>query len=216
MPSRAVDPALPRVRALDADLLVTAAGPAQFPAQERPEIAFAGRSNVGKSSLLNRLAARRGLARTSSEPGKTRLLNFFRVSCVVEEAGVEPQRREVVLVDLPGYGYAKVSKAERNRWRTLVESYLGGRDALRAVVVLQDLRREFAEGDRDLLDWLAGRGIPAIVVLTKTDKLPTMQRGKRVRALMEASGLPDEQVIVTSAITGDGVDRLWRALFDRL
>lgn len=205
-----------RIRALEADLLATAAGPAQFPAPERPEFAFAGRSNVGKSSLLNRLAARRGLARTSAEPGKTRLLNFFRVRCAVEEAGAETGRREVVLVDLPGYGYAKVSKEERNRWRTLVERYLGDREVLRAVVVLQDVRREIAEGERDLLDWLAGRGIPAIVVLTKTDKLATMQRGKRVRALTEASGLPEEQVIVTSAATGDGVAALWRALFQRL
>lgn len=216
MPSPPIDRSLPRVRALDAELLITAAGVAQFPAPERPEFAFAGRSNVGKSSLLNRLAARRGLARTSAEPGKTRLLNFFRVTCAVERDGEDPQRREVVLVDLPGYGYAKVSKEERNRWRSLVESYLGGRDVLRAVVVLQDLRREFSESESDLLAWLAARGVPAILVLTKTDKLPPMQRGKRVRALRDASGLPEEQVIVTSAVTGDGVDALWRALFSTL
>ncbi len=197
----------PRVRAIDAEIIATAAGPAQFPQPEFPEFAFAGRSNVGKSSLLSRLANRRGLARASADPGKTRLLHFYRVSCAVDA-----ERRAVVLVDLPGYGYAKVSKAERRRWRDLVESYLGRRDPLRAVIVLQDVRRELAEAERELFAWLAERGLPIVLVLTKTDKLAPMQRSLRVRALAEAAGLPEGRVLATSATTGAGVDALWEAL----
>jgi len=198
------------VRPLEAGLVATAAGPAQFPAAGLPEFAFAGRSNVGKSSLLNRLAGRRSLARTSAEPGKTRLLHFYRVECAVDE-----ERRAFVLVDLPGYGYAKVSKQERNRWRDLVESYLVRRDVLRVVIVLQDVRRELAEAERELLVWLAERGAPALLVITKIDKLPAMQRQLRVRALTAAAGLPAGHVIATSSLTGHGVDEIWRALLVR-
>jgi len=198
------------VRAIQAEIIATAAGPAQFPPPDLPEFAFAGRSNVGKSSLLNRLAGRRGLARISAEPGKTRLLHFYRVECAVQEA-----RRSFVLVDLPGYGYAKVSKQERNRWRELVESYLGKRDVLRLVIVLQDIRREIAEAERELLAWLAERGAPGLLVLTKIDKLAPMQRALRVRALTDAAGLPEGHVLATSATTGAGVDELWSALLAR-
>lgn len=197
----------PNVRAIDAEIIATAAGPAQFPQPELPEFAFAGRSNVGKSSLLSRMASRRGLARASADPGKTRLLHFYRVSCAVDDA-----RRSVVLVDLPGYGYAKVSKAERNRWRGLVEGYVGQRDALRAVIVLQDVRRELADAERELFAWLAERRLPIVLALTKTDKLAPMQRALRVRTLTEAAGLPEGRVVATSAVTGAGIDALWEAL----
>jgi len=205
------DAAAPRVRAVHAERIATAAGPAQFPPADPPEIAFAGRSNVGKSSLLSRLAGRRGLARTSAEPGKTRLLHFYRVECAVQDA-----RRSVVLVDLPGYGYAKVSKQERAGWRTLVEGYLGGRAALRAVVVLHDVRRELADAEHELLLWLAERGSPALLVLTKIDKLAPMQRALRIRALRDAAELPEGHVLATSATTGEGIDELWCALLGRI
>ncbi len=165
---------------------------------------------MGKSSLLNRLAGRRGLARTSADPGKTRLLHFYRVECAVDE-----ERRSVVLVDLPGYGYAKVSKQERGRWRALVETYLGGRDALRGVVLLHDLRREIGEAERELLVWLAERGMPGVLVLTKIDKLAPMRRAQRVRELVDAAALPEGHVLATSAVTGAGVEDLWRALLSR-
>jgi GTP-binding protein len=128
---------------------------------------------------------------------------------------VDETRRAFLLVDLPGYGYAKVSKAERNRWRDLVESYLGKREVLRAVIVLQDIRRELAEAERELLVSLAERGSPALLVVTKIDKLPAMQRGLRLRALIDEAGLPEGHVLATSAITGAGIDTLWRALLAR-
>lgn len=213
--SSAPPDAAPRVRPLRAEIVATAAGPAQHPAPDLPEVAFAGRSNVGKSSLLNRLAGRRGLARTSAEPGKTRLLHFYRVDLAGPEAGSE-RRRAVLLVDLPGYGYAKVSKRERASWRGLVEGYLDGRGVLRTVVLLHDLRREIGEDERELLAWLDARGLPVLLVLTKSDKLPPMRRAGRVRALVDAAARPPGQVLATSAQSGEGVDALWRALWSRL
>lgn len=198
------------VRPVSAGIVATVADTAKLPEPGPPELAFAGRSNVGKSSLLNRLAGRRKLARTSADPGKTRLLHFYRV-----ELACGDTRRPVLLVDLPGYGYAKVSKQERASWRRLVEGYLQGRRALRCVAVLHDVRREIGEGERELLVWLAERGIPSLLVLTKTDKLAPMRRAQRVRALVEAAGLPEGHVLATSAVTGEGVGELWQALLAR-
>lgn len=193
-------PRLPPVRA---EWLATAAKPAQFPAPGAPEVAFLGRSNVGKSSLLNALVGRRGLARTSSTPGKTRLLHWFRI----ERAG-----REIWFVDLPGYGYAKVSRREREQWKGWIEAYLGGRSTLRLAVLLQDLRREPGEDETLLLDWLAERGVPAIVVLTKCDKLKPMRRAERVRALRRAPALAGARVLATSAQVREGLAELWQVV----
>jgi GTP-binding protein len=190
-----------------AELLTSSPSRAHFPASELPEVAFLGRSNVGKSSLLNALAQRKQLARTSSTPGKTRLIHFFRLL-----AG----RCEFVLVDLPGYGWAKVSHKERASWRNLVESYLGARPQLRVAILLQDLRRDFGEDEDLLLAWLAERGVPACVALTKADKLKPMRRQQRVAELRSQIPLPPEQVIVTSAETRTGLDDLWRAIYARL
>jgi GTP-binding protein len=190
-----------------AELLTSSPSQAHFPASELPEVAFLGRSNVGKSSLLNALAQRKQLARTSATPGKTRLIHFFRV--VVGS-------RELVLVDLPGYGWAKVSRKERASWQHLVESYLGDRSQLRAAILLQDLRREFSEDEVLLLAWLAERGVPALVVLTKADKLKSMRRKQRVEELRRQIPLPAGQVVVTSAEKRTGLDDLWRAIHARL
>jgi GTP-binding protein len=119
---------------------------------------------------------------------------------------------DLLLVDLPGYGYAKVSKAERRRWKELVESYLAGRDALRAAVLLQDLRRDVSEDETLLLEWLAERDVPAILALTKVDKLKPMRRAQRVSRLAAAVDLPRERVVATSAETGLGIPDLWRAI----
>ena len=191
------------MKVLSAELVTVAAARDGFPRAGPPEVAFLGRSNVGKSSLLNRLVQRRQLARTSRTPGKTRLVCWYRV----ERSG-----NALLLVDLPGYGYAKVSKAERRRWKELVESYLVGRDALRAAVLLQDLRRDLSEDETLLLEWLAERDVPAILALTKVDKLKPMRRAQRVSRLVAAADLPRERVVATSAETGVGIADLWRAI----
>jgi GTP-binding protein len=196
------------VKVLGAVFEASAASPHGLPRDGLPELALLGRSNVGKSSLLNRLVGRRGLARTSATPGKTRLLQLYRVD-LRRDDGSERQLR---LLDLPGYGYARVSKQERARWRALVEGALDGRSTLRAALLLQDLRRDVGEDETLLLAWLAERGITSLVVLTKCDKLAPMQRARRVRELARAIPLPAERVIATSAETGLGIDTLWAAI----
>ena len=187
-----------------AEFLTAAARPADFPREGAPEVAFLGRSNVGKSSLINRLVNRKALARTSTTPGKTRLLHWYRAT----RDGVE-----VWLVDLPGYGFAKVSKQERAGWQALVESYLANRKTLRLAVLLQDLRRDISEDETLLLAWLAERGVPARVALTKCDKLKPMRRAERVRALTAELKLSPGSVFATSAETGLGIPELRRAVF---
>ncbi len=191
------------LKILSSQIVATAAGPEGFPPGELPEVAFLGRSNVGKSSLLNRLVARKQLARTSRTPGKTRLLHFYRV---------ERPGRELLLVDLPGYGYAKTAKSERARWKGLIEDYLGRREALRVAVLLQDLRRDPSEDETLLLDWLAEREIPALVALTKIDKLKPNKRATRLRDLGGSLPVQADWVIPTSARTGAGIDQLWQVI----
>ncbi len=164
-----------KVRA--AELHATCARADQFPSEGLPEIAFLGRSNVGKSSLLNKLVGRRKLARTSGTPGKTRLIHFFRA---------ELEQGTVLLADLPGYGWAKVSRRERESWQKLVESYLDGRAPLRAGILLQDVRRDFSEDETLLLEWLVERDVRPLIALTKVDKLKPMRRAQRVKALESA------------------------------
>ena len=189
------------MKILAAELLTSAAGPEGFPQHDLPEVAIIGRSNVGKSSLINRITGRRSLARASATPGKTRLLNFFRV--------LRPEG-EVVLVDLPGYGYAKVSKLERRGWQRLIESYLERRANLRLAILLQDVRRDPGPDEIDLLPWLAARGVPVIGAATKVDRVGARERAARLRAL-GAAGLPIEW-IATSGRSGEGVVPLWAAI----
>jgi GTP-binding protein len=165
-----------------------------------PEVAFAGRSNVGKSSLLNRLVRRKKLARVSNTPGRTREINFFRVN------------DEFILVDLPGYGYARISKEQRAAWRPLIEGYMRRSPQLRGIVQLIDARHDPTIEDRQMLDFLAELGVPSIIVLTKIDKLTTAQAAKRIPELSSTLGLGEEQVITFSAVSGRGRDELAEAI----
>jgi GTP-binding protein len=169
-----------------------------------PEIAFAGRSNVGKSSLLNRLVRRKAFARVSRTPGRTREINFFEVN------------HRFVLVDLPGYGYARISKERRAEWRPLIEGYLRQSPNLRGVVQLIDVRREPSDDDLQLLDFLGEIGTPTIVAITKVDKLSSAAVPPRVRELTAALGLDGDQVIPFSATTGLGRDDLASAIVSLL
>lgn len=165
-----------------------------------PEIAFAGRSNVGKSSLLNRLVRRKAFARVSRTPGRTREINFFQVNA------------RFVLVDLPGYGYARISKERRAEWRPLIEGYLSRSTNLRGVVQLIDVRRDPTDDDLQMLDFLSELGTPTIIAVTKMDKLSASAATARVRELTTALGLDEDQVIPFSAHTGQGRDDLAAAI----
>jgi len=164
-----------------------------------PEIAFAGRSNVGKSSLLNRLVRRKAFARVSRTPGRTREINFFKVNS------------QFVLADLPGYGYAKISKQRKADWKPLIEGYLKS-PVLAGVVQLLDIRRDPSEDDMAMLDFLAELELPTIVVLTKSDKLPRLAAAERVAAIRKDLSLEPDQTIPFSSSTGEGRDELAQAL----
>ncbi|MFP6655078.1 MAG: ribosome biogenesis GTP-binding protein YihA/YsxC, partial [Myxococcota bacterium] len=194
-----------RMKILEAELIASAPRIDKLPSSGLPEIAFLGRSNVGKSSLLNALVRRKKLARTSSTPGKTRDLVLFRI---------RTDRGDLGFVDLPGYGWAKVSRKEREGWGRLAESYLSGRPELRLAIVLQDLRRTWSEDESLLLQWLATKNVPSRIVLTKTDKFKQMKRKERIRALTEEIGPGFGNPISTSAQKKDGLDLVWRACFE--
>jgi GTP-binding protein len=170
------------------------------PEHALPEVAFAGRSNVGKSSLINKLVRRKKFARVSNTPGRTREVNFFRVN------------DQFVLVDLPGYGYARVSKDMRATWRPLIEGVLRDAARLRGVVLLLDARREPSPEDLQMLEFLAELGTPAIIVATKVDKLVKSARDTRLASLAAQSGIESEQMIPFSAVTGEGRDELAEAV----
>ncbi len=171
-----------------------------------PQIAFAGRSNVGKSSLINTLLlrTRKKMAHVSARPGKTRAVNFFQVN------------DRFFLVDLPGYGFAKVPDQMRDDWARLVEGYLSRPDGPRAVVQLVDARRDPTESDLQMLRYLASLKVPALVALTKIDKLSRSERSTRLRTLPEALGLAPEQVIPFSSKTGEGREVLLASMDDLL
>jgi len=170
------------------------------PESPLPEVAFAGRSNVGKSSLLNSLVRRKSFARVSRTPGRTREINFFRIN------------NGFVFVDLPGYGYARVSKEKKAEWRPMIESYLRRTTQLRGIVLLLDIRREPSDDDRAMLDFLAEVEVPTIVALTKTDKVSKVAAQARATEISRALALEPEQVIPFSAHTGEGRVELLEAI----
>ena len=178
----------------------SAASPDQFPRDGLPEVAFLGRSNVGKSSLLNALVGTRGLARVSSKPGKTQLVNFFLVG------------KDLYLADLPGYGYARVPEAMRLDWERLAASYLVGRAPLSLCVFLVDARHEPSDGDETLRNFLDESGVPYVVAANKIDKLGRGQVKTRIAGRERGLAQCARSVLGVSAETGEGIDQLWRTV----
>ncbi|MEF3310831.1 ribosome biogenesis GTP-binding protein YihA/YsxC [Paenibacillus sp. GYB004] len=181
-----------------AEFVISAVGPAQYPEEGLPEIALAGRSNVGKSSLINKMIQRKNLARTSSQPGKTQTLNFYKIN------------GELYFVDLPGYGYAKVSRTQREQWGKFIEQYLLQRDRLRLLLLLVDARHPPTRDDVSMYDWLTHFSIPVCVVATKADKIPRSQWQKHVKQVKETLFMRgSDPLVLFSSETGLGKDELW-------
>lgn len=173
----------------------------QYPTDERPEIAFAGKSNVGKSSLINSMLNRKALARTSQNPGKTRTINFYDVEGAV------------YLVDLPGYGYARAAKSEIEKWGKMIENYLLKRKELKAIIMLVDIRHEPGANDRMMYDWLKHYGYNIIIVATKSDKIKRSQLQKHTSMLRKAFELQPEDILIPfSSETKSGRDELWNVI----
>jgi GTP-binding protein len=188
---------------------------ASLPPVGPPEVAIAGRSNVGKSTLLNRLAGRHALARTSKTPGRTRGIIFYDLQIGPEP----PPGRTVRLADLPGYGYAQVSRAERASWQPLLEGYAERRPTLALFVVLVDARRGLEAEERQIVEWLGSLSIPTRVVFTKVDKLGASARGQlrqSVRSAWAGEGPPLPPPLLTSGETGEGVGEIWAAILEAL
>lgn len=188
-----------RPTAVDAEFIASAAAPGQFPAEGLPEVAFLGRSNAGKSTLLNCLVGRPGLAFTSAQPGRTQVVNFFRIG------------GQFHFVDLPGYGYARVPAGIRGGWRELIDHYLMHRKTLRLSCLVLDARRGWMEKDLELKRWLEVHDRRYVVIASKTDKLKTQQERHRGMAAIRAQS-PDGEVLPFSAVTGQGVREIWQAI----
>lgn len=184
-----------------AEFIISAVGPKQYPTDGLPEIALAGRSNVGKSSLINALINRKNLARTSSKPGKTQTLNFYKIE------------EQFYFVDLPGYGFARVSKAEREKWGKMIEHYLSKREQLRMVIHLIDVRHPPTKDDQMMYEWLQHFQVPTLVVATKADKISKGQWQKHLKVIKETLALsPHTPLLLFSAETKHGKDEVWQEI----
>jgi GTP-binding protein len=188
------------LKILSAQFVKSAVEPAHYPVGSLPEVAFAGRSNVGKSSLINSLTQRKGLARTSNAPGCTQLINFFTIN------------EKISLVDLPGYGFAKVPETVRKNWGPMVEAYLNERHALRLVILVLDIRRDPGEHDLSLFKWFELYRIPCLFVITKIDKVSKQQMLNRKTIIMNSFGQPATSAIPFSSRTGAGREELWKEI----
>lgn len=182
------------------EFIKSAVKPKDYPEITLPEVAFVGRSNVGKSSLINVLVNRKSLVRTSSTPGRTQLINFFDVN------------GRLVLVDLPGYGYAKAPPELRKQWQPMIETYLAQRENLRAVVLILDIRRIPTDGDLQMLRWLDTYGIPPIIVATKCDKLSKNEQARQAGLIAAAIGRGREELLPFSALSKAGREGIWQAI----
>lgn len=185
----------------NAEIVISAVSPKQYPETDLPEIALAGRSNVGKSSFINTLIDRKNLARTSGKPGKTQTLNFYLIENTLH------------FVDVPGYGYAKVSKTERAKWGEMIETYITSRKQLRAVVSLVDIRHDPSKEDIQMYEFLKYYNIPVIVVATKADKIPRGKWNKHTSAIKKKLDFdPDDTFILFSSETKKGKEEAWAAI----
>ena len=187
-----------------AELLITAVRKEQYPDTTVPEIAFAGKSNVGKSSMINALLNRRNLARTSSQPGKTQTLNFYNIN------------DELNFVDLPGYGYAKVSKSEQDKWGDMIDAYLHNRRQLKEIILLVDIRHEPGKNDLQMYQWIKSFGFTGYVIASKADKLSKSQQIKSINVVKKSLQIKDSNLIYPfSAASKLGVEEIW-TLFDSI
>ena len=192
-----------KVNTHNADILLSAANKSHYPQDDIPEVALAGRSNVGKSSFINTMLNRKNLARTSGKPGKTQLLNFFNID------------DKLRFVDVPGYGYARVSKKEREKWGKMIEEYLTTRENLRAVVSLVDLRHEPSADDVQMYEFLKYYEIPVILVATKADKIPRVKWNKHESMIKKKLDFDKtDTFIIFSSVNKTGVEEAWHAIFD--
>lgn len=180
------------------EFIISAVSDKDYPQHNTKEIAFVGRSNVGKSSMINRLVHRTNLARTSSQPGRTQTINFYKMD------------QQFYMVDLPGYGFAKVPQKVKEQWGEMIETYLNHREHLAAIIMLIDARHTPTEDDLMMYDWLLHRDLPTLVAATKADKLSRGARQAQKKVIMETLGLPDEQSLVWfSSENGEGKDAVW-------
>lgn len=187
------------------ELVISAVRPAQYPETELPEFALAGRSNVGKSSFINKLIGRKSMARISSKPGKTQTLNFYKIE------------EDLFFVDVPGYGYAKVSKTEREAWGKMIETYITSREQLRAVVQIVDLRHPPSKDDQMMYDFMKHYDIPCIIIATKADKIPKGKWDKHKKIVREGLDMEKgDPLIVFSSETGLGQEAAWAEIEKRM
>jgi GTP-binding protein len=184
------------------EFITSAVKPDQYPESQFPEIALAGRSNVGKSSFINKMLQRKALARISSKPGKTQLLNFFNINDIL------------YFVDVPGYGYAKVSKTERAAWGKMIETYITTREQLKAVVLLVDLRHAPSKDDVMMYDFLKHYEIPVVIIATKADKIPKGKWQKHLKVVRETLQIETgDELVMFSSETGEGKEKAWSAIY---
>ncbi|WP_080844556.1 ribosome biogenesis GTP-binding protein YihA/YsxC [Cytobacillus gottheilii] len=189
------------MKVVSSEIVISAVKPDQYPETELPEFALAGRSNVGKSSFINKMLNRKALARISSKPGKTQTLNFYLINEILH------------FVDVPGYGYAKVSKKEREAWGKMIETYLTSREQLKAVVLIVDLRHPPTNDDVMMYDFLKHYNIPCVIIATKADKIPKSKWQKHLKVTKETLDLdPQDSVVLFSSETGQGKDEAWSIL----
>ncbi|GIN86930.1 putative GTP-binding protein EngB [Heyndrickxia sporothermodurans] len=185
----------------NAELVISAVRKEQYPDERIPEFALAGRSNVGKSSFINKMINRKALARTSSKPGKTQTLNFYKIE------------DSLFFVDVPGYGFAKVSKKEREAWGKMIETYITTREQLCAVIQIVDLRHPPSKDDILMYDFLKHYQIPCVVIATKADKIPKGKWQKHLKVTKETLQFdPNDEIVIFSSETGEGKDKVWGIL----